>query len=259
MARRRRAVSEVSLFAFQDVMASLIGVLFFVVLMAALSIVERPAAASGGDAPAAIEAARARARALSTEAEEARQRLAALERARVTGSDPRWTANEVRALHATLMALHERVRQVQRARTQDEVEHDEAEGRLRVTRAEADALDAALAELRDRARAGPRVAYIFDSGPGTPEPWLVELSAEALRVATPDGAGAVFSFGGDSAQTRRERFLAWARRQDPAACYFVLLIKPSAVSWGYELAKTLSEAGFRFGTDLLPEPWQAFE
>ena len=44
MARKRRRHPEISLFAFQDVMASVIGILFFVVLLMSLDIVENATA-----------------------------------------------------------------------------------------------------------------------------------------------------------------------------------------------------------------------
>lgn len=259
MARRRRPTSEVSLFAFQDVMASVIGILFFVVLLVALNIVEQPVQAQVTGSKEAVDELAARARALKDEIDRVRRRLAELDQARIDATDSARSRREVRALHATLVSLNEKIVQLQRSRAADEVRLDEVELRLHSASAEAEALDEALAALRDRARAGPRVSYILDEGPGTPEPWLVELCDQEIRVGTKDGSSAVFQFGGDSTQARRERLLTWARGQDRKGTYFVLLIKPSSVAWAYELAEELEGLGFRFGTDLLPEGWEAFE
>lgn len=259
MARRRRAAAEVSLFAFQDVMAAVIGVIFFIVLLMALSIVEARPRTGGVTSETELAALDAQAKALAREAEALRRRLDELERGAVAAGDPARAVGEVRRLHATFVSLNAAIEEVRRGRDEDEAELALREAAVDDRTSEADELDEVLATLRARPRSGPRVSYILDRGPGTPEPWLVELSGDAIRAATQDGAAAVFSFGGPSVSARRERFLAWARHQDRAGSYFVLLIKPTAVDWAYEVAKELDGFGFRFGTDLLPETWQAFE
>ncbi len=259
MARRRRSVSEVSLFAFQDVMASVIGILFFVVLLVALSIVETPRAPSDHEETDTSLALERRAQEVQAEVARLRQRLMELQSARDSTSDVRRRSAELNALNTKLSAAHEEISQVQRGRTQDEVRLDELENELHRLTAEADALDEALIALKDRARAGPRVSYILDAGPGTPEPWLVELTGRSIRVATHDGTSAVLTFGGADLEARRQGFLSWLRQQDPKQTYTVLLIKPSAVEFASQLAADLEKLGFRVGTDLLPESWQAFE
>ena len=260
--RRRRTREEVSLFAFQDVMAAVVGILFFVVLLVALSIVETPAAAEP-DPQERIEAARARRSELDQEIEQLRRRIGELNRAlAASGASPQGAVGELHALHGTLSALHESIRRALEARQVLEERAAAADAEVAPTRARLRTVEGELAETLEAervARSAPRVTYLLDRGPGTPEPWLVELTSTAITVASEDGASALFEFGGPDTETRRQRFLGWARTQDPARQYFVLLIKPSALQLAEELQSQLKELGFQIGTDLLPSSWDPFE
>ncbi len=259
MARRRRVTTEVSLFAFQDVMAAVIGILFFVVLLMALSITEAPRVQQTRARAGDVGELQRRAREVQVEIARLERRLLELERAKDAKTDERRRSAELFALSTKLTTLHEEIVNAQRARALSEVRLDELEQQLRTKAAEAQALEERLTALKDRARAGPRVSYILDGGPGTPEPWLVELTHERIRVATRDGAASVLTFAAPDPELRRRQFMSWIGRQDRKATYAVLLIKPSAVGSADELASALEEGGFRVGTDLLPDAWQVFE
>ena len=259
MARRRRATTEVSLFAFQDVMAAVIGILFFVVLLMALSITEAPRVQQSRARAGDVGELQRRMREVKAELARLERQLLELEQAKDAKADVRRRSAELFALSTKLTTLHEEIASAQRARAVSEVRLDELEQQLRVKAAEAHALEERLTALRDRARAGPRVSYILDGGPGTPEPWLVELTHERIRVATRDGAASVITFAAPDPALRHRQFMSWIGNQDRKATYAVLLIKPSAVAAAGELAKALEECGFRVGTDLLPASWQVFE
>ena len=263
MSARRRRGTEVSLFAFQDVMASLIGVLFFIVLLLALTIVETPEqGASQRERAASVESLQQRTSDLRAESAELLERLAKLGGLASGPQNPARTAVELRSLHATLKALHEAIRRAEASCEADQTSLAAREGELGPLQARAEELAAVVEELKRQgtpARSGPRVSYIIDRRADTPEPWLVEVTSTSIRVASRDGAAAVFEFGGAEPSARQARFLAWAGEQDASSNYFVLLIKPSGLPVVDELTKGLKGLGFHIGSDLLPEGWRPFE
>jgi len=266
MTRRGGRSSPISLFAFQDIIASVIGMVFVVVLILALSIVNAKAIGEAVRLESVTEADLQTLRDRAGELE-AEIRAIAADIARLTGQldlasgDEEAALDEVKRLEATLKNLYARIREEQEAVGRADAERERIVEKYQDRLRESERLDRQLAELRTQiqtTQSRPRLAFIIDPHPDHLEPWLLEISGSRLRVASKDGTSAILEFGGESFERRKERFLAWLSSQSNRTHYFVLLIKPSGVEQSDACAKALKSRGFEIGKDLLPEDWTPF-
>jgi len=247
-------------------MAAVIGMIFLVVLVMALNIVESKAAgvaaASQPTTDAEVQSLRDRAQRLRddiarTEAEIASQ----IERLNLASGDETGALSEVQRLEATLKNLYDRIRENQAALAAADTETQQTAAACQARRLETDRLARRADELRRRllsVRATPRIAFLLDPHPDPLEPWLVDVAASHLRVASQDGRGTILEFGGASSDERLASLLAWLAGQNPKTHYLVLLIKPSGTDFADTLAREIKSRGFDIGVDLLPEDWEPF-
>jgi cell division protein FtsB len=266
MRRRGGHDQVVNLFSFQDIVCSVIGMVFFVVLIMALDIVETKAtgveAASQLATESEVQALRDRATALREEIAKTESDIERLtSRLNLASGDEEGTLDEVKRLEATLKNLYARIRQDQESLAKMDVEKQQAGKEHQQRLKEMERLSRRADELRAQlkaAQAAPRIAFIIDAHPDNLEPWLLEISDSRLRVASKDGRGTVLEFGGTTSEQRKMRFLAWVSSQSNQTHYFVLLTKPSGVRLSDEIEKELKTRGFDIGRDLLPEDWEPF-
>lgn len=266
MKRRGSRSSPISLFAFQDIMASVIGMVFIVVLVMALDIVHAKATGAAVDwqdvTDADVQRLQTRVEELQRQAREAKadiQRVSA--RLDLASGDEVTALDKVKRLEATLKSLYERIREGQQTVEQSDSETARLLRETHEAKQQADRLDERIHSLREQlksARGAPRLALIIDPHPDRLEPWLLEVSGSSLRVASKDGSSVVMEFRGVSAEQRKARLLAWLSTQSPRTHYFVLLVKPGGVALSDELEQTLKGRGFDIGKDLLPADWNPF-
>jgi hypothetical protein len=266
MRRRGGHDQTISLFSFQDIVCSVIGMVFFVVLIMALDIVDKKAsgveAASQLATESEVQALRDRAQALRAEITKTESDIERLtSRLNLASGDEEGSLDEVKGLEATLKNLYARIKQEQEAIAKTDAQKQETEKEHEQKLKEVARLARRADELRTQlkaAQAAPRIAFIIDAHPDNLEPWLLEVSDSRLRVASKDGRGTVLEFGGTSSEQRKIRFLAWVSSQSNQTHYFVLLTKPSGVRLSNEIEKELKTRGFDIGRDLLPEDWEPF-
>ena len=266
MRRRRNDGETISLFSFQDIMASVIGMLFFVVILMSLSIVTEVSPAADPsprkDAPDVSM--------LRTQVQQLRDELSALE-ARIastsekliqaTALDPQATLAELKQMQANLAALYKTI-------GEEEATLQEMQARAEPKRKDIEAKKQRLQEVKDQIaqskeklqglQSAPRLAFIIDAHPDRLEPWLLEVSKDRIRVGAKDGGSSVVEFRAKTAGDRLSLFLAWAKNQDHKTHYFVILLKPSAVEQLADIQESLRKMGFEIGLDLLPEKWEPF-
>jgi len=262
--RRGARASPISLFAFQDIMASVIGMVFLVVLILALSIVHDKAGGAGlvnwqtvSDADLAM--AQAQVNELKRRVHAAEEDLRHLSaRLEFASSGEKEALEKVKRMERTLKALYETIQETEKAAAEKDADSEALQKRLALMQQELRRLEAQRDALRLRLASRPHLAFIIDPHPDRLEPWLLEVTENSLRLAAKDGTSAVLEFRAPSAEQRKEGFLAWIETQDPQTHYFVLLVKPSGVRFAEELERILTERGFEIGKDLLPESWEPF-
>ena len=266
MRRRGGHDQTINLFSFQDIVCSVIGMVFFIVLIMALDIVDKKASgvetASQLATESEVQALRDRARALREEIAKTESDIERLtSRLNLASGDEEGTLDEVKRLEATLKNLYARIRQDQESLAKTDAEKQQAGKEHQQRFKEIERLARRADELRTQLKsvqAAPRIAFIIDAHPDNLEPWLLEISDSHLRVASKDGRGTILEFGGNSSEQRKTRFLAWLATQSSQTHYFVLLTKPSGVRLSDEIEKEMKTRGFDIGRDLLPEDWEPF-
>lgn len=265
MRRRRGEAAAINLFSFQDIMASVIGMLFIVVLIMAMDIVDAKSGGAAGQTPATeaeVEVLRETLKRTSSELDQVQSEIGqATERLHLATGNEHEALDEVKKMEATLKALYTRIRDRQQEARKTEADRRRDTEKYQRTLEEIDRLNRQIAELKARLRqtlGAPRLAFIIDPHPGNLTPWLLEITDSRLRVAPRDGASAVLEFGGGTPADRLPRFMAWLDSQRPETHYFVLLVKPSGVDVAEEIQKILRQRKFEIGMDLLPEDWEPF-
>lgn len=247
-------------------MAAVIGVLFFIVIIMALEMVEStPSIASAADPELQAEQTETlRAAIRQLREKQARLEREILEITRINSRaevDPQGALNDLKRMNETLRSLYARIVQDRKRLDTFQSEREKLKNSEKNLLARIAEADRQIAELRLRlksAGSGPRISYIIDRQVDRKKPWLVELSARKIRISSGLKAGAFMEFEADDLGQRVKQFLLWAKQQDKAQCYFVLLIKPSGCRYADLLRALLSKSGYETGTDLLPENWSAF-
>jgi peptidoglycan hydrolase CwlO-like protein len=245
-------------------MASVIGLLFFVVLLMAVDMVNsQPASPSGAAPDQRVQKIQKQLEEHAAELEAMKQAVSrSSEKITLVMKDDTEIAKSIQDLNKRLSPLLETLKQ----REQITVE---IQKRLPRQKEQIDKLKSQIAllntkvkqetrQLADSART-PRLSYIIGKRSDNLEPWLVDLSDKRILVGSKDGAKTVIGFQAGSADARTEQFLTWAKTQSPQRSYFVLLIRPSAVDLLKAITPRLMKSGFQIGTDLLPEDWKVLE
>jgi len=262
--RRRRSQSNISLFAFQDVMASVIGVLFFVVLLLALSITrDKSASASvkADDSHKSVERLRQQVETLKRQIELVERQIKQMsEKLSLAAENETEVLSEVKQKHNQLTRLYALIERDQVVLDALREEIEQASNQVRQKLDELEKLNTRIADLKGKLKEFQdlaRITFIVDET-DPKQPWLVEISNERFRIGTKDGINCALEFTAKDYAQRESQFLHWVPSQDSATHYFVLLIKPSALKEAYKLAEKLKDKGFDIGTDLFPEHWAAF-
>jgi len=272
MRHRRGQSAGVSLFAFQDIMASVIGVLFFVVLLMSLSITKRAKAA-----PEVPEAEKIN----KDDVQAKRGELAALE------ADIRKLEEEIEKLKEKLAKRfggnigekqeelgnlknqgHQLGRNVEKYKKlianaeKDQADTEEAKRKKKEERerlrGQIAALDGKIANLEKKIKKYPPRKPGDDlHGDAKDDAFRVEITRRTLCVGT-RRRGLLKKFTGSSDSDRRKRLLSWARTAAKTKKHFVLYIKPSGIDAFPEVFKALHAAGYQIGYDLLPESKSPF-
>ena len=259
--RSRSRGQASSLFAFQDIMASVIGVLFFIVLLMAMNITSVAATNSipvakvdQEDSSEPIEKLEKQIKVLREEISISSKSLQAL------GAGDSQILIEIRKSEQQLKSQIDKL-------IKAEAEMDKATGKLSIAKTNSKTTAEQLKKARKRhetikkenkTKYQPNVSYIIDASltGNRLKPWLVVLSARKVRVLTMGGHNDI-NFVNSPQIAASKAFLAWARSQNPRTHYFVLLIKPSIAIYNlYKIKNGLKSRSFEIGTDLIPEGWQ---
>jgi len=253
MSRRRKRSAPFSLFAFQDIITSVTGIMLVITMLLALELLERTdaappraTAAISKDLQQVIAVAEREIAELEPQLQQRGKRLSSA--AAVSPLQLRQQIGELEESIRRLRNLINESRQrdqrtkgrVKKARRQQQQQSRKREELL------ADLLRRSTAKRQQLRKLQQSNRLIFNPAAGNSKsPWLVEVSAERLLVAESGVAGKPLAFSDVDA------FLRWARQQDKRSEYFVLLLKPDAIELFRETRDGLDEAGFDIGFDLL--------
>jgi len=263
MRSRRVEQAPVSLFSFQDIVTSVMGIMILVMLVIALELAARqlqtPAAAQHV-VREEVEAALA----------QAQQRLRAVQAALRAGQwddlaalSPSDLARQTTELERLLPVLTQEAERAERrlaAASAREAQARQALARRRPDESRLAQMQEQLAELQAELAQLATSSRIFyrPSDTGGKAVWLVELSSEAVVAARLGPVARPLSFAGSTPASRHRQFLAWAKDRQPAQEYFVLLVKPGGTEY-HALERALRDRGFQVGLDLLGSQQMAID
>ena len=252
MSRRRRRSAPFSLFAFQDIITSVTGIMLVITMLLALELLERTdaappqaTAAISNDLQQVIAAAEREIAELEQQLQKRGKRLSS-----AAAVSPSQLRQQIGELEESIRRLRNLINESRRRelRTRDRVEKARRQQQESRKREElmADLLRRSAAKRQQLRKLQQSNRLIFNPAQGNAKsPWLVEVSAKRLLVAESGVAGKPLAFADVNA------FLRWARQRDKRSEYFVLLLKPDAIERFRETRDGLDEAGFDIGFDLL--------
>jgi len=263
---RKDNTPAISFFSFQDIITSITGIMFLVVLILVLMILRSPADplrqremnVSGEIRELEknlLELRRAVA-ALNSRTEEQRRRLEELKKLKLE-SLPGLKSSLIAKLDAADAEIRSRQEETKHFRTLLRQEKDAAKKQQSLLAADRSASAAAESEIRDlvkriaeeqllRKKLEKVLQFVWDRrNPRNPILLVcgeMEITANMLRGLKEQ---VVFTDSG--------KCLDWCKSQDRDDVYFILLIKPSAFTYAEKFSLELLKAGFQRGREVLPD------
>ncbi len=249
MGRRKSKSVPFSLFAFQDIITSVTGIILLITMMMAVELVQnmqRAASAPQEQKSSAVE------RTLRGAIGENTQEIIRLERLLEETTTIRFDADALRRRLANLSAATaELEKQTTRIEaTQQDIEQRKAELAEQAKELTPEAIEKLAQEQREFAqqiqamRQANRVIFNRPEGAAR-TPWLVELNADQILAAEMGASRAPQTFAGAA------EFLTWASGQNNGTIYFVILVKPDSIETFAALRQELQDRQFEVGYDLL--------
>lgn len=253
MGRKKKGGPAVSLFAFQDIITSVTGIMLLVTMMLALELVRRkeqaPPVQTERTSQSLDEAVAANQRAI----EQLQRELA--DDAALPEFDDETMRRKIAELNDKLAIASRQAAEIERRRSavaemQDRVADSSVSTpspeQIEDDREQLQRTEQELEELHQSNR------IIFNRAIGeSKSPWLIEVDGSGLRVAEVGVAAPPQSFADPTG------LADWASMQDPGGVYFVILLKPSGILLFDPLKQELESIGFEIGYDLLDETQQA--
>lgn len=265
---RRRAQDEkpISIFAFQDVITSVMGAMLMITMTMALELTARVTAkaaevtetiqleARGAGNQSADELA---ARAIELEAACARKRN---EMARLGALIPGRDTDRARALALELEALSTKVRRVEAEiiARQDKIKGEASSQAMKDLLAKQAQYGQRATKLKAQVeglRINPHLSYVAPKGISE-QPLLLEIRSDRITLATAKAGGDMNALTGKDAKAMVGQLEQVVDGLDSGQVYFFLLVRPSAFgdeAIGAQVEELLVKKGFRYGKDLVEE------
>lgn len=254
MTKRRHREAPFSLFAFQDIITSVTGILLLIMLLLCLSLVtrelKRPQTVTRSDGTPSTTDPTA---ALQARVEELRQRLAEQKarNERLLEMSPSQAVRRRVELTAQHEELKERIGQLRNdarlkrslATRPDSSEETELKETVHQKEQQAENLKKKLAKIKN----SRRLVYHPSDDDGR-QAWVMQVDAMTILVARAGRREPAQRF------TSSQDTLRWIREtRQSDEDYFVLFVRPSGIPLYRELLISLMPLGFKVGLDLIGE------
>jgi hypothetical protein len=262
MSRRGRGGTPISLFAFQDIITSVTGIMILITLILALEVIQKREGSPQNRTKQLTEelqqavqqsaAVKSTMSAAQAEIEHLRSSLKSSETELLDSVkvDAAQVARQLadlaelnKLLEAELAASNRSVQEAEVAsQSMEETKKSKAQDHQDLEKIN-ETVQQKLAELQKLRQANRVIFNTSQSGPKTP--WLVELGTDKILAAEAGKKVPPQTFASPAA------FVAWSRKQNRASQYFVLLVKPATITQFETVRQNLEKAGFDVGFDLL--------
>jgi len=264
MRGRRAAGAPVTLFSFQDIITSVMGIMILVMLVIALEL-----AARQFQSPAIQQAV------VQEDVQEALVRATEqLERVKAAIAQGGWddlagiSRSEIEKqtgqFERLIPQLEQDMAAARRQKMELERRKQDAEQKLKERRADEDLIARLQAELaainEELSRLASSSTLLFrPSDTAGKAAWLVQVSDSDILAAPLGPVSRPVLFAGATPDSRRRQFLAWAADRNAAREYFVLLIKPGGAAQYLEIRNGLRDRQFDVGLDLIGSEQEAID
>lgn len=256
MRSRRREAAAFSLFSFQDIITSVMGIIVLILLVMVLELARRQM-----EVPA-VQHSLTRQQ-TSQALQSARQRIAELQAAVASGNWTELAGKSAADLQREQNDLARLIPQLEidiasaRARNRQlKAQRQQADAHLASRTADRTDLDRLLQEFKQATQALNKLtssnALFFRAQPNTGrQPWLIQISGGQILAAPLGPTARPLNFAGSTEASRQRQLLAWAKAKSTRQVYFVLLVQPGGVAVAKGVERELRSAGFLLGIDLL--------
>lgn len=259
--RRKKKQEPFSLFAFQDAVASVCGLVVLITLILALELTNQIVEEATAPPPTERDL-----QVLTNEIATFKDNLETIKQTTRNWNEAALVASRS---HFSLESAEKELREAEKRlaetlaenkRLQDLNADQNRQSRLAEFSADATKrrekiaeLDQEIARLSEQ-KARPLETSIFYSSSASVRetPWLVDVSKTRIvaRSLAAANAETVDEFVGRTAQ---DDFLSWALTRDSDSEYFILLFRPSGAARHDDLREALEKFGFKIGVDLVAE------
>lgn len=252
--KRRRTENPFSLFAFQDIITAVTGILIMITLILALNISGQPAqTAEQGEPSNPIS---------NADLESIRKQLEQLEKKvknqdsalqMVSGKSDQQLKDEIKQFEQSQASIRTRI-EAQRKLTETAKEllhklNTENDGQL------ASQLDEKLKKIEamlkqlESLQDGSRLVYQVKSS-SSKTAWFVDVTDGDLLAAKAGIKQTPVKFSGNSLEERIQAFRNWAQNLKSSERYVILLVRPKGIA-SYKAIRGLNIPRIEFGVDLI--------
>ena len=256
----------ISFFSFQDIITSITGIMFLVVMMLVLMVLLSPSNAARQQARAVageireLEKSLAELRqllaALDSQSEAQRKRIEELGKLKLE-TLPDLKASLVRKLTAADEAMPRLRSETDRfllLRKKESAAGVRLQEKTVACGIRRDALNAAITRLKKTVAENRKISermknmlrFVWDRRDSR-EPVLMVCGATEIAATTLTGSTGTQVFND------LDNCLDWCRKHDPDTTYFILLLKPGSFHYAEKFSGELKKAGFRRGREVLPD------
>lgn len=268
MSKRKKTLTSFSLFAFQDIITSVCGIIVLVTLILTLELSIRVTVTKTesvlsednyGELKLAVGNAETRLNELRGKLDSERK---------ILGNIP-WNLRQV-TVEDLEREITENLNKIEELKTANEILsqkqtelHEELDKRKTLNqvkrrqiaqlRDQIERLETELVRIREEAVSQREsTTIVYSSRDTTRKPYLVDISGTEIRTTLIDSAER------DSRTFRgkdySDDFIGWAKTKNPSEYYYVFVIRPSGIVTGEKIEYFLTDQGqFRFGIDLIAE------
>lgn len=257
MGRRKRAAAPFSLFAFQDIITSVTGIILLITMLMAVELVQNLSrAAAAPQEQKSTQVAKMLRQAVSdgtSELDRLQKILDETTTIRFNADSLRRRLAEMKAAAGELELQNEQIQ-----KTQEKIDARKVQQNLDANDLTPEAIQALANEQAAIARQivamkqSNRVIFNRPAG-AAKAPWLVELNEMSIVAAEMGQVQPPQSFATPAA------FLQWVQDEDRDSRYFVLLVKPTTIETFSTIRKALQDRRFDVGYDLLPSNQTAID
>lgn len=257
MSRRDRSQQPFSLFAFQDIITSVTGIIVMITLILTLELLQREPDAPAAQTKRLIEQLRPALAAAEKEVAALAAQLAGgqstlAEAAKLSPSrlekDRYETVQAVAQLERETAALESQAERLDRQRETQAAEWNARAG----DRATLEQLQAELAELKaEREQLERQNRVVYNPTDAGQTAWLVEVAGDRLTAAQAGASAPPLAFDATVSLLRQRAFFNWAEARAAEGGYFVLLVRPQGIKAFDALREGLRDRRLDFGFDLI--------